>query len=96
MAESHIETRTPEEMLQQAYDRCIRLGNAVIELYGYKHEYTYGALYKFLFDPKGIYVYVGWKERDAYPDKKMIIFSRVSDNKKLTMTKYSEPAEKIN
>lgn len=93
MAQEHIETRTPEEMHKAIFDRLMARGRAFSA--GYDHNYLFGTLYKFPFDVNSFYKYGGWKERDEYPDKRMIVFRRESDNKMLTMTIFSKPPEKI-
>lgn len=94
MAADHIETRTPEEMLQQAYDNCIKCGEYYLKLYGWKHEYIPDKIYRFSFDKNATYFYSGSvysNEAGLY----IYLFGRVSDGSVLRMTKYSEPPEEV-
>lgn len=89
--ESHIDTRTPEEMYQQAFTRITAIGNAVIEANGWKHDYVpLMQSYLFDFDKKSKYHYHG-KSKDGF----FHYFRRSSDFAKLTMTKYSTPPKEV-
>lgn len=86
MAHDHIETRTPEQMYQDAYRHCIECGDHYLESYNWKHNYLMGACYRFNFDVKNVYVYVGY-------DPDIHFFLRQRDLGQLRMTKYAEPPQ---
>lgn len=85
MAEREIETRTPEQMYQQAYDRITFLGNLHIKSRGWRHEYQ-GGPYRFDFDKGQDY----WFDYHS-ADKFYYYFTRMSDRATLVMTKFSQP-----
>lgn len=92
MAESHIDTRTGEQMLQQAYDRIIAIAEVVTK--DYIHEYTQGDRYLFPFD-KQQYVFLEARADRHYPGGFLFKFLRISDREPLLMTKYAVPPLKI-
>lgn len=93
MAQDHIETRTPEEMLAAIYARLIARGRAFSA--EYDHNYSFAGKYRFPFDRNSVYTYGGWKEWEYYPDEHMILFRRESDGHRLHMTIFSQPPERI-
>lgn len=40
MAQDNIDTRTPEQMFQQAYDRIISIAKAIVKAKGWKYDYV--------------------------------------------------------
>ncbi len=86
--ESHIDTRTPEQMYQQIYTRLIARGEAFSA--EYKHEYQTNVSYQFEHEPKARFRWIGWSS--CLDDTRFhFIFIRESDNRTLVMTKYSKP-----
>lgn len=99
MNKEHIETRTPEEMLQQAYDRCIACGEYYRKLHGWdKVIYDIESNYVFDFDPGNVYkhkFYHNISHGVTFPKNFFAEFRRVSDGARITITKYSEPPTKV-
>lgn len=93
MAQAEIETRSPEQMLKDAYNRCIACGEYFTKDWP-KIVYDVTKTYVFAHEKKAHYKYrrsitlreVGFEQH---------IFRRVSDDAVLVMTKYGERPEEV-
>lgn len=88
MSESYIDTRTPEQMYQQAYDRIISIGEAILKARGYFRLVPYrgsNVFYSFGWDKLRKYAYLHTSEDGFYHN-----FMCLEDKAFLVITKYSE------
>lgn len=95
MAESHIDTRTPDEMLDGAVARMFKIAEWHYQTYPRLGLVIYKK-YKYSFDKGAIYSYQGRVENPMYPDGYYNSFIRESDWAEMKATKYSESPEEIN
>lgn len=84
--ESHIDTRTPEEMYLAYYARTISIAEAIKKSRpGFNFSNTNEEEYIFPFDKNAAYTYLYTSE-----DRFFHYFERGDDNAPLIMTRYSE------
>ena len=94
MKESHIDTRTPDEMLDGAVERMFKIGEWHLKAFP-RLKLEIGKEYYFSFDKKATYIYKGQHSKQYYPDGYCHLFERTSDKAPLYSTKYSDSPEEI-
>lgn len=94
MKENNIDTRTPDEMLDGAVARMFKIGEWHLKAFP-RLKLTTNKRYKFDFDKKAAYTYLGEHRKQFYPDGYCYLFERDSDKALVYATKYSESPEEI-
>jgi hypothetical protein len=82
MAESHIDTRTPEEMYWQAYNRITSIADSILAVLS-KPTYSTDFYYVFPWDLNSQFSYTG-KNKEG-----LFTFVRAKDFKEIQLSQYN-------